>query len=95
MEVNGAPGGGGHAPRSKRPALPNHHSWRSQLEGEGQGLRASQQGVLWPLNVGPFESDPFFAWNYFCLESACGKRGRGVVVVGRSPEIQSLLCVGG
>ena len=56
MEVNGAPGGGGHAPRSKRPALPNHHSWRSQLEGEGQGLRASQQGVLWPLNVGPFES---------------------------------------
>lgn len=75
MEVNGAPGGGGHAPRSKRPALPNHHSWRSQLEGEGQGLRASQQGVLWPPDACPLESDPFFAANYFCLKSVVGSRG--------------------
>lgn len=76
MEVNGAPGGGGHAPRSKRPALPNHHSWRSQLEGEGQGLQASQQGVPWPLNTYLCcrVSDPFLAWNYFCLESVCGEQ---------------------
>ena len=44
MEVNGAPGGGGHAPRSKRPALPNHHSWRSQLEGEGRGASGQPAG---------------------------------------------------
>ena len=93
MEVNGAPGGGGHAPRSKRPALPNH-SWRSQLEGEGQGLRASQQGVLWPLNAGPFESLTHSSLGTtFASRELVGSGERGGE--GRSPEIQTSLCVGG
>lgn len=94
MEVNGAPGGGGHAPRSKRPALPNHHSWRSQLEGEGQGLRASQQGVLCPLDACPLESDPFFAGSYFCLENAWARRrGEAGDMETGNPESQTPLCV--
>lgn len=36
--------GGGHASRSKRPVLPNHHSWRSQLEGEGPRLKPASRG---------------------------------------------------
>lgn len=41
MEVNGAPGGGGHARRSKRPALPPPPT---QLEGEGWGLEPASRG---------------------------------------------------
>jgi hypothetical protein len=92
MEVNGAPGGGGHAPRSKRPAFLNHHSWRSQLEGEGQELGASQQGVLWSRNVCPLQSVAlFFAWSCFCLESASGERE---IRQQGNPEIQTPLLWG-
>lgn len=45
--------GGGHAPRSKRPVLPNHHSWREVTAGGGGAGAWGQPagGALDPLNV--------------------------------------------